>query len=484
MIKVCFVVSILLLTTILVTNTKADGTIISPDGLDSPIRKYFTTQKILWTFDDYYISENQYPPHKGFGGLSQRIGSYGGYVGINCVFAPDWIINKYGNEIRNYSVIPEFSKYTSGFSQTQINKSLAFFNLSYIEAESHGWNHAENLNYASLSYAYNIINFTLWNWYNNYHIKPSMWLGHNLDGNYNISVALKKFSEKYWIVYAEDLRVQNEQRFPNHKAEVEFIGTFFDPTFGCNWGTPKITVVQAKQKFTTFAQGKDIVPVRCHPAFLNGTNQQATENLTKWQQFIDWIYQNHTYINMKHPEAVEYKVDRNNFSVIQINSTSYVIDLTNCKYDHNVLFTNPNGNNQITWTVRDNLGNYIGSVNNDVFLMLKNGIQYTLSTTPTINLPPNSPQAISPVNNTINVPTHPTLSWTATDPDNDTLKYDVYFGPSTHLYKVKTNQTSKTYSTWSLEYNTKYCWRIVVRDSHGATTAGPLWTFVTKKKNS
>jgi hypothetical protein len=196
-------------------NVKASA-MIAPDSSESPIRKYFTTQKILWTFDDYWINANDYPPHKGFGGLSEQIHSYGGIVGINCIFIPPWIGAKFGNEIRNYSVVPEFSQYTSGFSQDHIDKSLEFFSRSYIEPECHGWNHSEDLNHATMSFAYTIVNYTLWNWYNNYHIKPHFWLGHSTYGNYNISLALKKFSEKYWTVYAEDFNTDDTDRFPNH----------------------------------------------------------------------------------------------------------------------------------------------------------------------------------------------------------------------------------------------------------------------------
>ena len=44
---------------------------IKADSLESPINKYFNTKKITWSFDDYYM-ERDYPPHKGFDGLSQR----------------------------------------------------------------------------------------------------------------------------------------------------------------------------------------------------------------------------------------------------------------------------------------------------------------------------------------------------------------------------------------------------------------------------
>jgi hypothetical protein len=458
-----------------------DSEIIEPDSSQSPIRKYFTTQKILWTFDDYYISDDYYPPHKGFGGLAEQINSFGGYVGINCIFIPHWIEQKYGSEVRNYSVIPEFSKYTSEFSQAHIDKSLEFFNMSHIEPEAHGWNHTENLDTCTLSYAYNIINYTLWNWYNNYHIKPSIWLGHNTDGNYNISLALKKFNEKYWTVYAEDLRVDDKTLFPNHIAAVEYIGTFFDPLFGCDWGTPCKTAQEAEQRFTTFSQGKEIVPIRGHPYFLNGTDQHTTENLTKWQTFIDWVYQTHTYININHTEAIQYKIDRDNFIIEKNSSELYIIDLTDCMFDHNVLFTNPDGTNKRNWTLCDKNGKYIGVVRDDVFLELKNGVKYLLSTNETApepNTSPNTPSSPSPTNGATNISLNTQLKWVGGDPDRDAVTYDIYFGTTSSPPKVKNNQSTLSYAP-TLTYNTTYYWKVGAWDSNGAHTTGPLWSFIT-----
>ena len=462
----------------------AAGEIIEPDSPQSPIRKYFTTQKIIWTFDDYKIEDDYYPPHKGFGGLSQQIGAYGGYVGINCIFMPKWIGEKFGNEIRNYSAVPEFSNYTSKFSQAHINLSLEFFNQSYIEAECHGWNHSEYLNNASLSFAYTIVNYTLWNWYNNYHIKPRLWLGHHTDGNYNVSVALKKFSEKYWTIYAEDFNVDDPERFPNHiEPAVEYIGNFFDPYFGCDFGRPCKNITVAQQNFTAYAEGKEIVGVRGHPYFLNDTDQRATENLTKWQQFIDWEYQTHTYININHTEAIQYKIDRENFTV-EINSeANYTINLTRCLFDHNVLFTNPDETNQRNWTVYDQTGNYIGTVQDDVFLRLKHGANYFLRINSELNTPPNIPSNPSPTDAAINVLPNTHLSWAGGDLDADSVTYDIYFGTTTSPSKVKSNQSNLSYKPGTLQYNTIYYWRIVAWDSHNASVGGPLWHFKTASQS-
>jgi hypothetical protein len=356
------------------SNGTSSSVSIDPDSSSSPIQKYFTTQKIIWTFDDYWIYLDYHPPHKGFDGLSQRIHSYGGYVNIMCPFLPDWINKNYGYEVRNYSVVEEFSPYHTGFSQNHINLSLEFFNRDYISVGAHSWNHSENLATANLSYAYKIINYTLWNWYNNYQIQPHFWLGHNTDGNYNISVALKKFSETYWPVYSEAFRASWKDRFPPGKPPaVEYLGADFDPYFGVSFGHPCKTLEEAQQLYNEYAEGRDIIFIRGHPGVLNQTIQQ--NNLTLWQEFIDWMYQDHTFINMKHTQVMEYKIDRNNFSVVKNNAENYTIDLTKCEFNHTVLFSLPEGKSG-RWVLNSENGEYIGEITGDTYLPLERGQTY------------------------------------------------------------------------------------------------------------
>jgi hypothetical protein len=443
-----------------------NGERIEPDGSESPIRKYFTTQKIVWTFDDYWINTNYYPPHKGFGGLSEQIHSYGGIIGINCIFIPSWIGAMFGNEIRNYSVAREFSQYTSRFSQANIDKSLEFFNRSYIEVQCHGWNHSEYLNHATLSFAYTIVNYTLWNWYNNYHIKPRFWLGPSSAGNYNISLALQKFSETYWTVYAEDFKVYDSKLFPNNiEPAVEYIGPFIDPTFGCEWGNPYTTVQEAQQLFTVYSQGKEILAVRGHPDFLNGTNQRATENLTKWQQWIDWIYQTHTLININHTEAIEYKIDRENFIVEKNSPEQYTIDLTGCMFDHNVLFTNPDGTNQRNWILSDQNGHYIGTVREDVFFRLKNGIKYVLNADDVTPPTPN-PSTWTTVPYATGRTSISMTATTATDPSGG----EQYYFDETSGNAGGTDsgwQSSSSYTNSGLTCGSLYTYRVQTKDALG-----------------
>jgi len=102
------------------------------------------------------------------------------------------------------------------------------------------------------------------------------------------------------------------------------------------------------------------------------------------------------------------------------------------------------------------------------------------------NQPPYTPSNPSPGNHTANVSINADLSWTGEDPDaGDNVTYDVYFGTNTTPPLRKTigpypaAQSSITYNTGALAYNTTYYWQIVAKDSHGASTTGPLCDFTT-----
>jgi hypothetical protein len=351
---------------------------------DSPIRKYFTTQKILWTFDDYFMEIDHHPPHKGFGGLTEKINDYGGHVSLMVVFTDEYFTAPYNNEIRNYSVVNEF-----GWSQDKINKSLEFFSRDKVYPQCHGWNYSsEDLNNANLSYAYKLINHTLWNWENNYNIKPNFFLGASVSGNYNITLALKNFSDNYWNVYGERFRWGNSSLFPNLSRgapAIEYIGKadyvgMVDPLFGQLWGTPSKTLAEAKDLFNIQTKDKEVILVIGHPNILNGTDQRAIENLSLWEDWIDWIYQEHNLININHTEAIYYNVDRYNFRVQKHGMDNFTIDLTRCKYNHNVLFTNPYGDPDRIWILHDEDDKYIGKTPNDVFLYLESGKKYYFKT--------------------------------------------------------------------------------------------------------
>jgi hypothetical protein len=95
------------------------------------------------------------------------------------------------------------------------------------------------------------------------------------------------------------------------------------------------------------------------------------------------------------------------------------------------------------------------------------------------NHPPTEPSTPTPVDEATNQPTDTTLSWECTDPDGDTLKYDVYFGDNTSPSLVSFEQADNTYDPGELARGTTYYWKIVAKDGRGGVTAGAKWEFET-----
>jgi Leucine-rich repeat (LRR) protein/uncharacterized protein YraI len=112
---------------------------------------------------------------------------------------------------------------------------------------------------------------------------------------------------------------------------------------------------------------------------------------------------------------------------------------------------------------------------------LPSGVDMYLGPTVTgPNNPPNTPSNPSPTNHATGVSINSDLSWSSGDPDaGDTVTYDVYFGTSSTPPLVSNDQSAATYDPGTLSYNTKYYWKIVATDNHGASTTGLLWDFTT-----
>ncbi len=98
----------------------------------------------------------------------------------------------------------------------------------------------------------------------------------------------------------------------------------------------------------------------------------------------------------------------------------------------------------------------------------------------TVNTPPNTPSNPSPAHMAANQ-NYPgiTLSWTGGDPDGDSVVYDIYFGTTDPLPRVKQSHHTTSYPVSGLQSSTTYYWQIVAKD--GMTeTPGPVWEFSTK----
>ncbi len=100
-----------------------------------------------------------------------------------------------------------------------------------------------------------------------------------------------------------------------------------------------------------------------------------------------------------------------------------------------------------------------------------------------VNNPPNAPNNPDPYDGETGVSVDTDLSWSCSDPDGDSLTYDVYFGTSNPPPKIISGQTETTYDPGILSYGTTYHWKIVAFDNHGASTEGPIWSFTTWVNN-
>ena len=99
------------------------------------------------------------------------------------------------------------------------------------------------------------------------------------------------------------------------------------------------------------------------------------------------------------------------------------------------------------------------------------------------NQAPALPADPEPSNNAANQSVNMNVSWTCSDPENDPLTYDVYFGSTTSPGLATSNITNPTFNPGGLDENTTYYWKIVAKDDHNNTTEGPVWQFTTGDSN-
>jgi outer membrane protein assembly factor BamB len=93
--------------------------------------------------------------------------------------------------------------------------------------------------------------------------------------------------------------------------------------------------------------------------------------------------------------------------------------------------------------------------------------------------PPSTPSIPIPENGATNISINTNLSWYCDDPDGDNITYDIYFGTLNNPIKVSSNQTTRSFTPETMQYNTTYYWRIIAWDSQNISTYGSVWTFTT-----
>ena len=96
-----------------------------------------------------------------------------------------------------------------------------------------------------------------------------------------------------------------------------------------------------------------------------------------------------------------------------------------------------------------------------------------------VNQAPGAPSNPDPAHQANDVSNSTDLSWTCTDPDQDPLTYDIYFGTDANPVKVAGDIADVTYNPGQLNNFTLYYWRVVAKDDSELSTDGPVWEFTT-----
>ena len=103
------------------------------------------------------------------------------------------------------------------------------------------------------------------------------------------------------------------------------------------------------------------------------------------------------------------------------------------------------------------------------------------------NQPPNIPCNPIPIDNSlVPGPYIYFLTWMCSDPDGDSLTYDIYFSnyPDYWYDHYSFGDHPSTYFVppgryFIVEINTMYYWKVVAKDNQGNSTSGPVWCFTT-----
>lgn len=109
-----------------------------------------------------------------------------------------------------------------------------------------------------------------------------------------------------------------------------------------------------------------------------------------------------------------------------------------------------------------------------------------VSTSPTwsffLNTPPTVPVLVTPTANAPAFSVIGALTWTAEDAEGDDLTYDVYLGTTNTPGLATSGLTAATYSPAMLP-TTTYYWKVVAKDSHGASSTSAVGSFTTGAKS-
>jgi formylglycine-generating enzyme required for sulfatase activity len=94
------------------------------------------------------------------------------------------------------------------------------------------------------------------------------------------------------------------------------------------------------------------------------------------------------------------------------------------------------------------------------------------------NVAPEEPSSPEPPDGELEIQPGVSLSWVASDEDEDALSYGVYLGTSLADVPLASTVIDTFFVPGdTLELNRRYFWRIKATDPHGASTLSPIWGF-------
>lgn len=105
---------------------------------------------------------------------------------------------------------------------------------------------------------------------------------------------------------------------------------------------------------------------------------------------------------------------------------------------------------------------------------------FELKLSTTNNKPPVAPTLVSPLENAIDQPLSVNLSWTATDPDNDALKYEVTLRNDNNSDVIVYKDIAVTnFTITGLTYSTKYYFQVSASDGINPSVLSTVRSFTT-----
>ncbi len=100
------------------------------------------------------------------------------------------------------------------------------------------------------------------------------------------------------------------------------------------------------------------------------------------------------------------------------------------------------------------------------------------------NRPPLTPYNPQPSHGATNVSITPTLTWECSDPDEDPITYDIYFGKVNYIELIIRDHPMTSFSPDTLERGQYYGWYIQAKDDHGNYSYASVrdaWKFWTEQ---